>query len=40
MPFISYGQNSEDVVLWRALRDIENGFYVDVGLLSQHNPFP
>jgi len=31
MPFISYGQNSEDVVLWRALRDLETGFYVDVG---------
>jgi FkbM family methyltransferase len=31
MPFISYGQNSEDVVLWRALRDIGTGFYVDVG---------
>ena len=31
MPFISYAQNSEDVVLWRALRDVEKGFYVDVG---------
>jgi FkbM family methyltransferase len=31
MPFISYGQNCEDVVLWRALRDVEKGFYVDVG---------
>jgi FkbM family methyltransferase len=31
MPFVSYAQNSEDVVLWRALRDIGTGFYVDVG---------
>jgi hypothetical protein len=31
MSFISYAQNSEDVVLWRALRDLETGFYVDVG---------
>jgi FkbM family methyltransferase len=29
--FISYAQNGEDVVLWRALRDVRNGFYVDVG---------
>lgn len=29
--FISFAQNFEDVVLWRALKDIENGFYVDVG---------
>src|ERR1700757_2835515 len=31
MPFISYAQNYEDVILWRALRDVEQGFYVDVG---------
>jgi|SRR5271165_4058336 len=31
MPFISYAQNYEDVILWRALRDVEGGFYVDVG---------
>jgi FkbM family methyltransferase len=31
MPFISYAQNYEDVVLWRALGDVERGFYVDVG---------
>jgi FkbM family methyltransferase len=30
-PFISYAQNFEDVILWRALNQIENGFYVDVG---------
>lgn len=31
MKLISYSQNAEDIMLWRALRDIENGFYVDVG---------
>jgi FkbM family methyltransferase len=31
MSFISYAQNYEDVMLWRALKDIENGFYIDVG---------
>lgn len=31
MTFVSYAQNYEDVMLWRALKDIENGFYVDVG---------
>jgi hypothetical protein len=31
MPFISYAQNYEDVILWRAMRDIEHGFYVDIG---------
>lgn len=31
-PFaIAYGQNAEDVVLRRALRDVEKGFYVEVG---------
>ena len=30
-PFISYAQNYEDVMLWRALKHIEKGFYVDVG---------
>jgi FkbM family methyltransferase len=29
--FISYAQNFEDVILWRALQNVENGFYVDVG---------
>jgi FkbM family methyltransferase len=27
----SYAQNFEDVILWRALREIEHGRYVDVG---------
>jgi len=31
MTFISYSQNLEDVMLWRALKHIEQGFYVDVG---------
>lgn len=31
LPFISYAQNFEDVMLWRALKHINNGFYVDVG---------
>jgi FkbM family methyltransferase len=29
--FVSYGQNREDVVLRRALRDVRTGSYVDVG---------
>ena len=28
---ISYAQNFEDVMLWRALKNVKNGFYVDVG---------
>jgi FkbM family methyltransferase len=28
---ISYAQNREDVLLWRALRDFPDGFYIDVG---------
>lgn len=31
MSFISYAQNFEDVMLWRALKHVENGFYVDIG---------
>src|SRR4051794_2855469 len=31
MPFISFAQNLEDVVLHRALSEIARGFYVDVG---------
>jgi FkbM family methyltransferase len=31
MTFISYAQNNEDVLLWRALGDVEDGFYIDVG---------
>lgn len=29
--FVSYAQNAEDVVLWRILKHITNGTYVDVG---------
>lgn len=28
---ISYAQNLEDVMLWRALKHVEHGFYIDVG---------
>ena len=31
MSFISYAQNFEDVMLWRALKHVECGFYIDVG---------
>jgi FkbM family methyltransferase len=29
--FLSYAQNNEDVLLWRALGHIKDGFYIDVG---------
>jgi FkbM family methyltransferase len=31
MTFISYAQNFEDVLLWRALKHVPQGFYIDVG---------
>jgi FkbM family methyltransferase len=31
---ISYAQNYEDVILWRALGHIQNGFYFDIGAWS------
>ncbi|MFC4892653.1 FkbM family methyltransferase [Pseudofrancisella aestuarii] len=31
---ISYAQNFEDVILWRVLKHIENGFYIDIGAWS------
>ncbi|MGE8482111.1 MAG: FkbM family methyltransferase [Pseudomonas sp.] len=31
MTFISYAQNFEDIRLWRALKYVENGFYIDIG---------
>jgi FkbM family methyltransferase len=31
MTFLSYAQNFEDVMLWRALRSVGRGFYIDVG---------
>ena len=30
-PLTSYAQNFEDVILWRALGQVEGGFYIDVG---------
>jgi hypothetical protein len=32
--FISYAQNYEDVMLFRALKNINQGFYVDVGAME------
>jgi FkbM family methyltransferase len=29
--FVSYAQNFEDVLLWRALNQVTDGFYIDVG---------
>lgn len=34
MMFISYAQNFEDVMLWRALGHVSKGFYIDVGACS------
>jgi FkbM family methyltransferase len=34
--FVSYAQNAEDVVLWRALGHIKDGRYVDVGANHPH----
>ncbi len=34
MTFLSYAQNFEDVMLHRALQDVDRGFYIDVG--AQH----
>jgi FkbM family methyltransferase len=31
MAFVSYAQNFEDVLLWRAFSTIKDGFYIDVG---------
>jgi FkbM family methyltransferase len=31
MQLVSYAQNSEDILLWRALKNIDKGFYIDVG---------
>ena len=31
MTFVSYAQNFEDVLLWRALGDVGSGFYIDIG---------
>jgi FkbM family methyltransferase len=34
MTFISHAQNFEDVMLWRALKHIEQGVYIDIGAWS------
>lgn len=31
---VSYAQNFEDIMLWRALGDIRSGFYIDAGAAS------
>ena len=31
MPFITYAQNFEDLMLYRALRHVNNGLYIDLG---------
>lgn len=33
--FVSYAQNFEDVLLWRALKHVTQGFYIDIGA---HDP--
>ena len=35
MTFVSYAQNYEDVILWRAFRNTEAGHYIDIGA---HDP--
>ncbi|HOT07308.1 MAG TPA: FkbM family methyltransferase [Methanotrichaceae archaeon] len=35
MTFISYAQNYEDVMLWRALKNVDSGFYIDLGACSE-----
>ena len=37
MTFISYAQNFEDVIQWLVLREVENGFYIDVGACSPYD---
>lgn len=34
MTLISYAQNCEDVILWRALKGVQQGTYIDVGAFS------
>ena len=31
MTFVSYAQNFEDVILWRALKHVQKGSYIDIG---------
>ncbi len=34
MPFVTHAQNFEDLILYRALKDVKSGFYIDVGANS------
>jgi FkbM family methyltransferase len=34
MSLISYAQNFEDIMLWRALKEVKSGFYIDIGAHS------
>ncbi|HEY0333718.1 MAG TPA: FkbM family methyltransferase [Stenotrophomonas sp.] len=34
MRLVSYAQNFEDIILWRALSHVQEGFYVDIGAQS------
>lgn len=36
MTFVSYSQNFEDAVLFRALQNVKTGFYIDVGANDPH----
>lgn len=39
MKFVSYAQNDEDILLWRALKSVTRGFYIDVGaaIIDSHS---
>lgn len=37
MAFVSYAQNYEDVMLWRALGHLQAGFYIDLGAFHPDN---
>src|SRR5690348_16554804 len=36
-PFVAYGGNLEDVLLWRALRGVKAGFWIDIGAYAPVN---
>jgi FkbM family methyltransferase len=33
---VSFSQNYEDVILWRCLKDIQQGFFIDIGAFDPH----
>ncbi len=35
-PLVSYAQNFEDVMLWRALSNVQEGSYIDIGAQDPH----